>query len=243
MHSNTQPLPTDIESRISPEGDLDSNGLLRGANDTKASPSAANAVEGSEPRVLSEIQRPDVNLSTWRRQPLGAVRKELATVMDPRLDLRCHPTSRTFSRDVKKLLFDTGLDPSAFPNWLADMTLLAGLFFEFSGRRRVMVRIETTNDDGCRRYHVDRSALRMLCTYRGPGTEWLAEAQVNHAALDATAPNEDIVQFGAPFRMSTFAVGLFKGSLYPEIAGRGLVHRSPSIAGTGQLRVRFCLVC
>jgi hypothetical protein len=34
-----------------------------------------------------------------------------------------------------------------------------------------------------------------------------------------------------------------KGDTYPGNAGRGLVHRSPSIEGSGQTRVLFCLDC
>ena len=100
-----------------------------------------------------------------------------------------------------------------------------------------------TIDDGCRRYHVDRSHLRLLSTYRGPGTEWLTNEQVDRDNLRSGAPNEDIVRYGQPYRMAPFWVGLFKGSLYPNMADSGLVHRSPPIDGTGQFRVRFCLDC
>lgn len=136
-----------------------------------------------------------------------------------------------------------GLDPHAYPNWLGGLQVVAAMFFRMTGERTVKLRLETTNDDGCRRYHVERSCLRLLCTYRGKGTEWLGDAQVDRAALGARAPNERIVRFGGPSRLGRFWVGLFKGSLHPHTALGGLVHRSPPIAGTGQLRVRLCLDC
>ena len=124
-----------------------------------------------------------------------------------------------------------------------DLKQLADVFFTHAHGKEAMVRIETTIDDGCRRYHVDRSRLRLLSTYRGPGTEWLTNEQVDRHNLRSGAPNEEIVRFGQPNRMAPFWVGLFKGSLYPNMADSGLVHRSPPIDGTGQFRVRFCLDC
>lgn len=81
----------------------------------------------------------------------------------------------------------------------------------------------------------------MLCTYRGPGTEWLPDAQVDRTAQSTGAPNEEIIRFGEPSRFSTFWVGLLKGSAYPGSGAHGLVHRSPSVECTDPTRVLFCL--
>jgi hypothetical protein len=136
-----------------------------------------------------------------------------------------------------------GLDLPAFENWRADLRQLAALFFSISLGRDVTLRLETTATDGCRRFHVDQTHLRLLCTYRGPGTEWLPDAQVDRVALADGAPNAGIVRCGEPARFQPFWVGILKGGAYPGNAGHGLVHRSPPIAGTGQTRVLFCLDC
>jgi hypothetical protein len=57
------------------------------------------------------------------------------------------------------------------------------------------------------------------------------------------APNEHIIRFGEPSRFEPFWVGILKGDAFPGNAGRGLVHRSPQIAGSGRTRVLFCLDC
>ena len=95
----------------------------------------------------------------------------------------------------------------------------------------------------CHRFHADRTRLRLLCTYRGPGTEWLTEAQVDRWALSNGSANEDIIRFGEPARFMSPWVGIMKGSAYPGNAGHGLVHRSLPIAGSGRTRVLFCLDC
>jgi hypothetical protein len=62
--------------------------------------------------------------------------------------------------------------------------------------------------------------------------------------LSASAPNKcprhpisdqsrDLPRFGEPSRFEPFGVGILKGDAYPGNAGRGLVHRSPAIAGSG----------
>ena len=58
-----------------------------------------------------------------------------------------------------------------------------------------------------------------------------------------SAPNDGIARFGAPSRFEPFWVGFLNGDAYPGNASRGLVHRSPALAATGQTRVLFCLDC
>jgi hypothetical protein len=197
-----------------------------------------------EPRDLQRIGELDVNLCLWRRASLPAVADEIAGLHALDLpDVRRSTCAAAFDEDASALLHESGLDPLAFRNWLADMRLLADLFFTVNEGRHVTLRLETTVEDGCRRFHVDRTNLRLLCTYRGPGTEWLTDAQVDRAAQSSGAPNESIIRTGEPSQFEPFWVGILKGDTYPGNAGRGLVHRSPPIGGSGQTRVLFCLDC
>ena len=201
-------------------------------------------VIADHPDVLRQILEPGVNLSLWRRPTQPAVARELLPLQAAHLpDLRCQVTRETFDADVSGLLQRQGLDPSRFENWRQDLGRVADDFFEVSEDRDVNLRLETTADDACRRYHVDRTHLRLLCTYRGPGTEWLSDDQVDRDAQNSGAPNDDILRFGEPARFEAFWVGILKGHAYPGNAGRGLVHRSPPIEGSGQTRVLFCLDC
>lgn len=193
---------------------------------------------------LTRIRDPGVNICLWRRPVEPRIALELAPLRPPQLpDVRCNTSRGSFDDDVSKLLRNQHLDPGAFENWRADLAHLAAGFFALSDGRDVSVRLEATDVDGCRRFHTDRTHLRLLCTYRGPGTEWLADEQVDRNAQCKGAPNEDIVRFGEPRRFKAFWVGILKGTTYPDNAGRGLVHRSPPIAGSGQTRVLVCLDC
>ncbi len=207
-----------------------------------ATPDSSAHVTGDRTTVLRHIVNPGVNLCLWQRPALPAVTGELSSLKASHLpDVRCWTSSASFDDDLSTLLQQQGLDPFAFKNWRTDLRRLADPFFSISEGRDVALRLETTDDDGCRRFHVDRTRLRLLCTYRGPGTEWLTDAQVDREAQRTGAPNERIIRFGEPSRFEPFWVGILKGDAYPGNAGRGLVHRSPPIAGSGQTRVLFCL--
>ncbi|MDJ0877534.1 MAG: DUF1826 domain-containing protein [Halieaceae bacterium] len=195
---------------------------------------------GDSPDVLQHVSRPDVNLSLWRRPQQEAISQELSVLQASHLpEGRYLTTFATFDDDVCAVLRAHGLEPGDFEHFRADLNLLAAHFFRLSEGRKVKFRLVTTDGDNCRRFHVDTRHLRLLCTYRGPGTEWLSNAQVDRAALRSGAPNEAILRFGEPSEMAPFWVGIMKGEL--DKVGNGLVHRSPPIAGSGQTRVLFCL--
>ena len=199
---------------------------------------------GDQPDVLHRILEPGVNLSLWQRPVQSAIAQELSSLQASDLpDVRCSTSSSSFDDDVCGLLRRQGLDSTAFTSWRLDLRKLADLYFSVSENRRVKMRLETTDANNCHRFHADRTRLRLLCTYRGPGTEWLTEAQVDRWSLSNGSANEDIIRFGEPTRFMSFWVGIMKGSAYPGNAGHGLVHRSPPIAGSGQTRVLFCLDC
>lgn len=197
---------------------------------------------GDSADVLRQILQPGMNLCLWRRATNPAVSREVLPLGADQLpNVRCRTSPASFDDDVRALLQAHDLDPSAFPAWRTDLRRLADLYFGVSKGRAVTLRLETTASDGCRRFHVDRTELRLLCTYRGPGTQWLPDAQVDRVAQEGGAPNEDIVRGGEASQFRPYWVGILKGDAYPGNAGHGLVHRSPPISGTGQTRVLFCL--
>lgn len=209
-----------------------------------------DATDGST-RVLSDDHRDlgtvlnsNINLSVWRRFPEPSVSSEIDVLDAHDLpDVRCRATAAGFDDDLCELLQSSGLDPAHFTAWRADLKQLAGLYFPLTGGRKVTLRLETINNDGCRRFHTDRTNLRMLCTYRGPGTEWLMDEQVDRNAEAAGAPNDEILRYGEPSQLDTFWVGILKGTAFPGNSAGGLVHRSPRISGMEQVRVLFCLDC
>ncbi|NJM81090.1 MAG: DUF1826 domain-containing protein [Tabrizicola sp.] len=115
------------------------------------------------------------------------------------------------------------LPPSPWRDMLAgDCAALAVLFGDIMATPLVQLRLDVIQTDACKRFHLDRVPARLLCTYRGRGTEF------------GPATPE-----GGVTRISPLATGeaaLFRGSLWPT-EDCGLLHRSPPIAGTGETRL------
>ncbi|MFK8048615.1 MAG: DUF1826 domain-containing protein [Halioglobus sp.] len=190
--------------------------------------------------VLRRIVEPDVNLALWQRPTQESIVRELSKLQASDLrDVRRPTSLRSFDDDVVALLAEQNLDPFVLVSFRSDMHQLAEMFFSINDSPEAEFRLVTTDRDNCRRFHVDRRRLRLLCTYQGPGTEWLTEEQVDRVALAGCLPNSAVVRFGQPSRFARFWVGIMKGD--PENEGWGLVHRSPPIEGSGQVRVLFCL--
>jgi hypothetical protein len=106
---------------------------------------------------------------------------------------------------------------------ITDMAFLGRLLADLTGCKRVGLRLDWPETATCPRFHVDRVTLRLLCTYRGPGTEYLelpAEMSGAPFEVDATAP------IG---RADPFTVVLLKGSAWPGNGTAGAVHRSPAV--------------
>ncbi len=127
----------------------------------------------------------------------------------------------------------TGVGASAA--LIEDIAGLMQSFARISGAARRDVRIERVTDDACARFHVDNVALRLLTTYRGPGTQWLSRLPEPGQCATDTWADADIRQ------LPRFAVALFKGRRAPGARVPLILHRSPPIAGTGQTRFLLCI--
>jgi len=125
----------------------------------------------------------------------------------------------------------------------ADLTALVPRFARWTSRRHVRVRFEAVAHDGCRKFHVDYMALRLLVTYAGPGTEFVLDPHVDrswlgHTGVDMDECNARIVPNpGHVQRAAAGDVLVLKGEHFRGAAGRAAVHRSPPIEGSAARRL------
>ncbi len=120
--------------------------------------------------------------------------------------------------------------------FINDVVRLSELFFKRTKSKKIRLKIEIVKTDMCRLFHVDNYRQRLLCTYKGPGTEWLNNSNVNRKGLGKGC-NESIVRnFDKVNKASEFEVLLLRGLKY----GRdhlGIVHRSPPIENQSKKRI------
>ena len=119
---------------------------------------------------------------------------------------------------------------------VADVANIAMRFARITGSASLGLRLEPVDGDACRRWHRDCVPLRLLTTYRGPGTEWVAPPFSAQALARPDAPA------ASAQRLAAHDIAVFKGCGMPgQSHDQGIVHRSPPIAGSGVTRLVLCL--
>ncbi len=178
-----------------------------GLRSDAAAPCAAVSADET---VLLDILRPEVALAMWLR-PVPAGWGRLTA---PLLAAAPFGAAAEGSPDaaVEDLFAALGLPLPA--GLAADIAQLAHVFAAIARREEVRIRLEGVTHDSCRRFHVDSVGLRLLCTYRGPGTQWTM------CGPDCPAPH------AAP----ACAVLLLKGSRHDPPAPPDCLHRSPPVS-------------
>jgi hypothetical protein len=198
-------------------------------------PERCVAIASAHPGILFAVQRPAVNLAVWHRElapPLtGTSLHGLMQAAPFTAVAEGSPTA------VASLLAER-LPAPAPADLLLDLTDLALVFGALDGSRSVRVRLEALTHDGCCRWHADAIGLRMLCTYHGPGTEWLP---LQGGAPAARALPRDTPPPCAAARLATGAVAVLKGEAYPGNAGNGCIHRSPPAGAGPRARLLLCI--
>lgn len=195
------------------------HGISRLLSRQRRSEQPLSVAHGFMASVLDRIHSPDVGLAIWHRfTRLSLLVSASALQAQPPFTLTISDTpdraTRRLSHDL--LLFHWPL--------YADFRRLATRFSTLAASPVVRMRLEHVIDDSCRKFHVDAVGLRLLCTYAGPGTEWVDDA-------------------GRIRRMASMEVAVFKGSAFPG-AGPRVLHRSPPLStGThaGQSRLVLCI--
>jgi len=207
------------------------------------SPSTGSALLLDDPAALGRIREPGVNLVVYRRQVAPPVQKFVEEVLLP-LDLKRVVPDSDAMQGPAKLLGGIGSLAEAQP-FIADLRTMIGMYIQTSGVQTVRLKLECFAGNLCERFHTDRVPLRLICSYAGPGTEWLADGEINRDWLvpragDRRDEESGLLREGARIRqLERFEISLMKGDRWPGNHGKGLVHRSPHVRDAGQRRVLF----
>ena len=131
---------------------------------------------------------------------------------------------------VRNCVFDMfrsqEIEQSPELDWLCeDIQTLADQVSAHSQAARLRLRVEPVFNNACTKLHIDNVFARLICTYRGPGTELGLEGTEDDACLS--------VSTGMPV--------LLKGKRWPGPQIPRLRHRSPTIEGTGLCRLMVVL--
>ena len=114
------------------------------------------------------------------------------------------------------------------PALAADMAALAQAYVQRTGAARIKLRLERVVGRGCRYFHVDYVDMRLITTYAGPGTEYVADGDADRSALGKGDNRRVVPDASKVRRLPTYAVAFFRGEAAPGNRGKGDIHRSPA---------------
>ena len=195
---------------------------------------------------LAEIYNADVNLCIAQR----VVASELETFVksllasNTELSLVEHLTFKSF--DFYGLLPQLAHLPG-HRAFCADIATLCALYADLFGLQGIGLRLRTLDKPMCPKFHVDSVTCRLVCTYGGIGTEWLADSDVNRAKLGVGSGSLSDAESGLVLNanaiqvMPAYAIGLLKGSAWEGNEEHGAVHRSPQETGASPRRLLLTL--
>jgi len=191
---------------------------------------AADSVGVAEaPEGLSAIHHPGCAAAIWWRNPLPSFQSWIDALEPEHL-----PEARMILRpeDVRDAAFQI-CEACRIPECeergmlIDDAAALADLLAGVMSVSYVRLRFDVVTTDACRKFHIDTVTARLVCTYRGTGTQY-------GISTDGTDPERIFtVPTGVPI--------LLRGTLWPEHPTSGLLHRSPPIAGAGETRLVLVL--
>lgn len=200
-----------------------------------------SALFTTDPEELGRIRDEAVNLCVWQRSVAPAVAAFIDRVLLP-LPLNREMTAAADEPNLDALL-DGIPDEEGCAAFRADIEALCRRYVRLTDATRISIKLQSMGEILCERFHTDWVRLRLICSYAGPGTQWLASDDADRRRLaprcgDLSDEMSGLLRPGATVHsLDRFAVGLMKGERWPGNRGRGLVHRSPRIGDAAVRRV------
>ena len=181
------------------------------------------------PEVLSMIHQPNCAAAIWQRELLPNFQSWIDN-LDPnhlpegRLILKAEAVYAAVDQ-----LFEIVETPVSQERdfLLEDITNLAELFCDIMQADYLRLRLDKITDNACSKFHQDTLTARLVCTYRGEGTQY----GITHDGAEPDTIKE----------VSTACPIIMRGRLWPTSSNSDLLHRSPPIEGMEKTRLLLVL--
>ena len=182
--------------------------------------------------VLDDIHESHVNIAIYNRE-ITLLTTEANSLLEKDIKLRLSGNIDAIINEVHQTV-----SPIDFPAITNDIKSLLHLFKKVSKAKSFRLFLATIDNTMCGKFHTDINDIRLLCTYRGSGTLWLKEENVNREALSSFGNNGSIAIDKNDIQQApTGSVVLLKGAIYPKEETKAIVHRSPTIKENSNKRL------
>ena len=178
---------------------------------------------------LSAIRRSDCAASIWERRSPPRLERWIDNVAPEhlpkaRLILRADRVCDALVEVTNLCNTPTGPERDLL---IDDVSALSAIFADVMQTTYLRLRLDVVRSNACRKFHIDAVTARLICTYRGTGTQYGISTDGAEPTRIFTTPT------GAPL--------ILRGTLWPTDPPAGLLHRSPPIEGSGETRLLLVL--
>lgn len=202
----------------------------------------------SQPHVLKTANPMKLVLIDERQNNLAIYSRRVNKPLKDAVHVLLQSSFTSFERILERhedwhhaIAVGTGLGSTA--NWILleplvnDIVRCCEIFSGITNPRTLRLSLKVITTDACRKFHIDGYAYRLLCSYHGPGTEWVYNENVNRKYLGLGENNQIIKDWSTIQRINTFDIAILKGELPHQRNGKGIVHRSPPIQHSNEKRL------
>jgi len=199
--------------------------------------------QGEDPIIFGDIYREEINIVVWKRDLSMELQKTVTEFLldKPNFQTSLSVTPGNVSSSLHKVMGATER-----PMLVDDIAQIVDIFCYLHETSGVGLRLSSLDRAMCPKFHVDRIPCRLVTTYQGVATEWLAHGAVDRTKLGMGSgglPDNESGLYQHPSDIQQLHCGdvaLLKGETWFNNENAGLVHRSPTVA-RGQKRLLLTL--
>ena len=192
-----------------------------------------HVIKASQAEVLTDIYQKDTNIVIWQRKLEDKITQAANTILiaNPTLQISLVVTPQNTYSSVKKILGDSQIATAL----CKDIVKLVDMFCYLFDLKRAGLRLTSLDTAMCPRFHVDGVPCRLVTTYQGIATEWLAHGTADRSKLGRGNQGKSDEKSGLYNNVADIQqlrqgdVALLKGEAWEGNQGAGLIHRSPKL--------------
>lgn len=189
--------------------------------------------------VLDAINNPHCNLSIWNRE----ISHEMKSYIDILVQKNFTSQSKKdeLNGSLRELLASLPYSSHlGYQEFIQDIQLLYGFMQQLSGNPNPKIHLALIHQTQCPLFHVDFNHLRLICTYKGKGTQWIDEENSDRRHLGCGRNEEVVKDTNLIHQTKQTSVAILKGERFPGNMGYGIIHKSPELEeGESRLFLRI----
>lgn len=195
-------------------------------------PKVRRAAKGNEPVIFTDIYKEETNIAIWQRELSTTLQESVTEFVTAKPTFQ---TSMTVSPKNVLAYVSDALGSANQQELSENIAELVDMFCLLFDLKRTGLRLATLDRAMCPKFHVDRVPCRLVTTYHGIATQWLAHESVNREKLGLGSdglPDDKSGLYESESDIQQLYCGdvaLLKGESWQDNENAGLVHRSPAV--------------